>query len=95
MIPVLKKPKKIDNYKFAVGFGMNWADLDKGVMYHIQDYKEAIDRGENPKGIKMTSLSDGRDLGTADPILVEQKMKDPGIDPRYAPETPKEHRHNW
>lgn len=95
MMPVPKKPKKVDNYKFAVGLGMNWADLDSNVMYHIQEYKEAIDRGEKPKGIKMTSLSDGKELGYADPIVVEEKMKDPEPDPRYTPETPREHRRNW
>ena len=95
MIPVQRKPKKIDNYKFAMGMGMNWADLDKGIMYLIQDYKDALAKGENPKGVKMISLADGSDLGTADPILVEQRMKDPDIDPKYAPETPREHRKNW
>ena len=95
MMPVPKKKKKVDNYKFALGMGVNWADLDNGVLYHIQDYKEAIDRGEHPKGIKMTRLSNGAELGYADEYTVEKRMQDPAPDPRYAAETPAEHRRNW
>ena len=105
MMPVPKKQKKVDNYKFAVGTGNNWVDLDKGVMYMIQEYKEALEKGERPKGIRVVSLTETildedsyevpKDLGYVAPEKVEEMMKDPEPDPRYAAETPKEHRKNW
>lgn len=94
MMPVPKKKKSMDNFQIALGMGVNWVDLDKGVIYHIQDYKEAMDRGENPQKIRMTGMSTGEEIGWAYPEAVAEKMKDPKPDPRYSPETPKEHQHN-
>lgn len=105
MMPTPRKKKQVDNFKFSMGMGMNWVDIDKGVLYHIQDYKEAIDKGEKPKGIRISSLTeteigpDGnivpKDLGYATEEQVEAKMKDPEPDPKYAKESPREHRRNW
>ena len=105
MMPVPKKQKNVDNFKFALGMGYNWVDLDKNILYYIEEYKEAIEKGEKPKGIRMGSLTeteigpDGKtrpkDLGYADPDKVAEQMKDPEPDSRYLPETPREHRRNW
>lgn len=95
MMPVPKKKKKIENFSFAMGMGNNWIDLDKEIIYHIQEYKEAMARGEKPRGIRMTSLRTDEELGYADEYTIEQRMKDPVPDPRYEAETPKEHRRNW
>ena len=88
MMPVARKAKKLRNFEFAVGYGMNWADLDTGIMYHIQEYKEALDnpnipKEEKPTKIRMTKLSNGEELGWVDALIVAQKMKDPEPDPRY------------
>jgi len=88
MIPMARKEKKMSNYKFALGYGMNWVDLDTGILYHIQEFKEALDDSKIPKDkkptkIRMTKVSDGSEIGFEDPIIVEKKMKDPPPDPRY------------
>lgn len=100
MIPIMRKKKPIDNFKMAVGMGTNWVDLDAGIIYHIQEYKEALDnpnisKEKKPTKIRMTRLSDGKELGWTDEYEVSTKMKDPKPDPRYEPETPKEHRNSW
>lgn len=82
------KIRKLDNFKFALGTGSNWVDLDAGVMYHIQEYYEAmhdpkIPADKKPKAIHMTDIKTGADLGWADEWLVAEKMKDPEPDPRY------------
>lgn len=88
MIPVERKGKKLDNFKFAMGTSMNWVDLDAGVIYHIQEYKEALNdpkipKDKKPTKIRMTRLSDNSEIGWADAFVVEQKMNDPDPDPRY------------
>ena len=81
------KYRKLDNFKFALGTGSNWVDLDEGIMYHIQEYYEAMHNPRIPKDkplqIRMTRVSDGKELGWADEWLVAEKMKDPEPDPRY------------
>ena len=32
-----RQKHKANNFKFAMGMGMNWADLDRGCMYMIQE----------------------------------------------------------
>ena len=82
------KIRKLDNFKFALGTGSNWVDLDSGIMYHIQDYYEAlhdpkIPKDRKPTQIRMTDIKTGKELGWADEALVAEKMKDPEPDPRY------------
>lgn len=88
MIPAARKEKKMNNFDFALGYGMNWVDLDTGVLYHIQEYKEALNDPKIPKNskptkIRMTKVSDGSLIGWEDPFIVKKKMKDPPPDPRY------------
>ena len=88
MIPVPRKEKKMNNFRFALGYGMNWVDMDTGILYHIQDYKEALDdpkipKDQKPTKIKMSKVSDGTVIGWEDPIIVAKKMQDPPPDPRY------------
>lgn len=80
--------RKLDNFKTALALGSNWVDLDAGVIYHIQEYAEAlhdprIPKDKKPTKIHMTRLKDGADLGWADEAIVAEKMKDPEPDPRY------------
>ena len=71
-----------------MGLGANWVDQDEGVVYHIQEYQEAlknpkIPKDQKPTAIRMTDMKTGKELGWADEYLVAQKMKDPEPDPRY------------
>ena len=82
------KIKKQSNFKLALSMGVNWADLDTGIMYHIQEYADAmrdpkIPQEKKPTKIKMSRIKDGKDLGWAEPELVAIKMKDPEPDPNY------------
>ena len=80
--------RKTDNFKLALGLMADWADLDSGIIYHIQEYAEAlhdskIPKDKKPTKIRMTKLNTGEDLGWADETVVMEKMKDPEPDPRY------------
>lgn len=79
-----RKKHSMRNYDFCYGAGVNWYDLDRGLMYHIQDYKEAIEKGENPKGIRVTR---GGNLSNTvefiDPVICRMRMEDTDPDPRY------------
>ncbi len=80
--------RKFSNYKFALGMGMNWVDLDKGVIYHIQEYRDAwedrtIPQDKKPNQIRMTDLKTNQVIGWADPEIVAERMKDPEPDPCY------------
>ena len=84
--------KDMKNFEFALGLGMNWVDLSKGRLFHVQEYKEALDRGEHPAGIRVTNIAGDEELGVWSEIRCQDEMRDPDIDPKYAPETLKEHR---
>ncbi len=82
------KRRRLDNFKTAVGLGVNWMDMDTGIMYHIQEYSEAlhdpkIPKDKKPTKIKMSNIMTGEELGWADEYTVAEKMKDPEPDPRY------------
>ena len=82
------KYRKLDNFKMAMSMGANWVDQDTGIVYHIQEYDEAlhnpkIPKDKKPTQIRMTRLSNGTLLGWEDEAIVAQKMKDPEPDPRY------------
>ena len=82
------KIRKMENYKFAFGMGANWIDQDTGIMYHIQEYYEAlhdpkIPKDKKPTKIRMTNYKTGEELGYIDENLIAEKMKDPEPDPRY------------
>ena len=80
--------RKLNNFKTALGLMSNWVDLDKGIVYHIQEYAEAlrnpaIPADKKPDKIRMTNYKTGEDLGYVSIYLIEEKMKDPEPDPRY------------
>lgn len=82
------KRRRLENFKTALGMGANWIDQDTGIMYHIQEYYDAmhdprIPKDKKPTKIRMTKYKTGEDLGYADDWLVAEKMKDPEPDPRY------------
>jgi len=81
-----KHPMK--SFEWVYGMGCNWVDVTTGIMYYIQEYKEAKDRGETPNGIR---TSTGEYVSE---YKMKELMEDPEPDPRYAPETPAEHRRN-
>ena len=83
MIKPMKKKHQLNNYDFCLGMKVNWVDLDRGKMYHIQEYAEAIARGEIPKGIKVTNVNSDDIIEILDPVVVRERMKDPEPDPRY------------
>ena len=82
-----EKPRKkheMRNYDFCYGAGVNFYDMEKGQMYHIQEYREAIDRGEKPKGVRVTRGGDiNQTIEWVDPYILSERMKDPEPDPRY------------
>ena len=82
------KTRKLSNFKLAVSMGVNWIDMDTGIMYMIQEYSDAlhdpkIPKDKKPTKIRMIRVSDNTDLGMADEFVVAEKMKDPEPDPRY------------
>lgn len=84
MIEPLRKKHELKNFDFCYGMKANWVDMDKGLMYHIQEYKEAIDRGEAPKGIRVTKWGNPADtIEWVDEFIVRERMKDQEPDPKY------------
>ena len=80
----MRKKSELRNFDFCSGMGVNWVDMDSGRMYHIQEYKEAMDRGENPQKIRVTTYSDpNTTIEWLDPMIVKERMEDPEPDPRY------------
>jgi len=81
----MRKKHELKNYDFCYGMGVNWVDMDRGKMYHIQEYKEAIEHGEIPKGIRVTKWDDPSQatLEIVGEYTVRERMKDPEPDPRY------------
>lgn len=82
------KRRKLNNFKTAVGLGANWIDLDRGVIYMIQEYAEAlhdpkIPKDKKPTKIRMKDYRTDEDLGYEDETVVELRMDDPEPDPRY------------
>lgn len=89
--PRKKSPMK--TYEFCYGAGLNWVDLSDNTIYFIEEYKEAVEKNENPNGIRYQTV-DGEE-GYISELKLKDKMTDPEPDPRTAPETPEEHRKNW
>ena len=88
MNPFFKK-KEMKTFDWCYGMACNWADIKTGVMYYIQEYREAMDKGEKPQGIRTS-------MGTyISEYQLRDLIKDPEPDPRYTAETPAEHRRNW
>ena len=80
----MRKKSELRNFDFCSGMGVNWVDMDSGRMYHIQEYKEAMDRGEKPQKIRVTTYSDpNTTIEWLDPMIVKERMEDPEPDPRY------------
>ena len=79
-----RKKHELRNYDFCYGMGVNWVDLNTGKMYHIQEYKEAIERGEKPEGIKVSYTCKPDDIiEVVGEYTLRERMKDPEPDPRY------------
>lgn len=83
-----KQKKKQNNFKMALGMGVNWVDLDKQRIYLIQEYKEKLDDPTIPKNQKPTKINvvamDGETfIESVAPEIVEERMKDPDPDPKY------------
>lgn len=80
----IRKKHELKNYDFCYGMKANWVDMDTGKMYHIQEYREAIDRGEHPKGIRVTKWgNENETLEYVGEYTVRERMKDPEPDPKY------------
>lgn len=80
----LRKKHAMRNYDFCYGAGVNYYDLEKGLMYHIQEYKEAIEKGEHPKGIRVSQYGNIKNtIEWVDPVILADRMQDPPPDPRY------------
>lgn len=93
----LRRKRKLNNFDFALGMGVNWIDMDRGLMYMIQEYKEKMDDPTIPKEKKPTKIrimkTDGETyVGAAEPEIIKERMKDPEPDPRYTEETLAERR---
>ena len=84
MIVKQRKKHELNNYDFCYGMKVNWVDMNTGKLYYIQEYAEAVERGEKPKGIKVAYTNDtDHILEVLDPVVVRERMKDPEPDPRY------------
>ena len=79
----IRRKHPMRNYDFCYGMGANWIDVDTGKMYHIQEYREAIERGEQPKGIRVTKGDSDEVLEWVGEYTLRERMKDPEPDPRY------------
>ena len=93
----LRRKRKLNNFDFALGMGTNWIDMDHGLMYMIQEYKEKMDdptipADKKPKKIRIMKTDGETYIGEAEPEIIRERMKDPEPDPRYTAETPEEHR---
>ena len=79
-----RKKHELRNYDFCYGCGANWVDMEKGLFYHIQEYREACDKGEHPKGIRVSKWSNlDETIEVVDPVILQERMRDPEPDPRY------------
>lgn len=88
-----RKKHKMNDFDFCYGGGLNWVDLSTNTVYYISEYKEAKENGQTPQGIRYQDV-DGQE-GYILEYKLRDKMNDPPVDPKYAPETPEEHRRNW
>ena len=93
----LRRKRKANNFKFALGMGVNWIDMDRGLMYMIQEYKEKMDnptipKDKKPQKIRICKMDGVTFVGEVEPELIEERMKDPEPDPKYADETLAERR---
>lgn len=81
----LRKKGKMNQFDFCYGGGYNWVDMENNTIYYIQEYREAMDRGEHPDGIAYGTWGDPQHArtGTISEYALREKMKDPDPDPRY------------
>lgn len=81
----LRKKHEMKNYDFCYGMGVNWVDMDTGKMYHIQEYREKIEKGEHPEGIRVSRWDDPNKtcIEVVGEYTLRERMKDPEPDPRY------------
>lgn len=82
---MIRQRHEMRNYEFCYGMKANWVDMRTGKMYHIQEYREAIDRGEKPKGIRISKWDDPKqeNIGYIGEYELRDLMRDPEPDPRY------------
>ena len=80
----MRKKHELRNYDFCYGAGVNWYDMQRGRMYHIQEYKEDLENGKKPTKIRVTIGGDlNKTVEWVDPFILRERMKDPEPDPRY------------
>ena len=90
----IRRKHEMRNFDFCYGAAVNFYDMNSGYMYMIQEYREAIDRGEHPVGINIHD-GNGNHIGVIGEYALREKMRDPEPDPRYTAETPEEHRRSF
>ena len=79
----IKKKHEMKNYDFCYGMGVNWYDLENSKFYHIQEYREAIERGDRPEGIRVSRSGGDDTLEVVGEYTLRERMKDKEPDPRY------------
>jgi hypothetical protein len=74
----------MNHFDFCYGAGINWVDMNTGRMYHIQEYKERKDKGEDVDKIRVTrwDIPDS-ELDPVSEMKLREIMEDPEPDPRY------------
>lgn len=87
-----RRKSKLNDWNFIYGSYTNWVDLSDNTLYFVQEYHEAIDAATNPQGIRYQTVNG--EEGYISEMKLREKMQDPPVDPKYAPETPEEHRRN-
>ena len=90
----LQRKRAADNFKLALGMGMNWVDLDKQRIYMLQEYKEKMDdptipKDKKPTKIRVMAMDGVTFIEEVAPEIVQERMKDPEPDPKYAYDPPK------
>lgn len=90
-ISPLRKKRTANNFRFALGTGSDFTDLDKKWKYMIHEYYEQMNNPDIPKSkkptkIRVTDLEGKKTLEWLEPEIIEERMKDPEPDPRYLPE---------
>lgn len=90
----LQRKRPADNFKMALGMGMNWVDLDKQRIYMLQEYKEKMDdptipKDKKPTKIRVMAMDGVTFIEEVAPEVIQERMKDPEPDPKYAYDPPK------
>ena len=80
----IRRKHRMDHFDFCYGSGTNWVDMNTGLMYHIQEYKERKEKGEDVDKIRVTRWDiPNSEQEPVSEMKLREIMEDPEPDPRY------------